>query len=95
MNCSRIQNSLLQTYRSDFGKYAKKSEHKHLQKVFDMAPKLVGSRIKYSNIDPESRSRDIKNALNLLVLSGIIKPVYASAASGVPLGAQTNESNLR
>jgi len=28
LNCQRLQNSLLQTYRSDFGKYAKNSEHK-------------------------------------------------------------------
>jgi uncharacterized protein len=95
VNCSRIQNSLLQTYRSDFGKYAKRAEHKYLQKVFDMAPRLVGSRIKYSSIDPESKSREIKNALNLLALAGIIKPIYSSAASGIPLGAQLNETKFK
>jgi len=95
LNCQRIQNSLLQTYRSDFGKYAKTSEHKYLQKVFDEAPRLVGSRIKYSNIDSDSKSRDIKQALNLLKLAGIIHPVYATAASGLPLGAQVNETKFK
>ena len=95
LNCQRIQNSLLQTYRSDFGKYAKTSEHKYLQKVFDEAPRLVDSRIKYSNIDPDSKSRDIKQALNLLKLAGIIHPVYATAASGLPLGAQANETKFK
>lgn len=95
VNCSRIQNSLLQTYRGDFGKYAKISEHKYLQKTFDMSPRLAGSRIKYTNIDPESKSRDIKNALNLLAMAGIVKPVYASSASGVPLGAQVNELKFK
>jgi len=95
LNCKRIQNSLLQTYRSDFGKYAKTAEHKYLQKVFDEAPRLVGSRVKYSNIDPASKSRDIKQALNLLKLAGIIYPVYATAASGLPLGAQANEAKFK
>lgn len=94
MNCQHIQNSLLQTYRSDFGKYAKSSEHKYLQKVFAETPRLVGSRVKYANIDPDSKSRDIKQALNLLKLAGIICPIYATAASGLPLGAQTNETKF-
>ena len=95
LNCQRIQNSLLQAYRSDFGKYAKSSELKYLQKVFDEAPRLVGNRIKYSNIDPHSKSRDIKQALNLLKLAGIVYPVYATAASGLPLGAQANEMKFK
>ncbi|MFH0764112.1 MAG: AAA family ATPase [Candidatus Omnitrophota bacterium] len=95
LNCQRLQNSLLQTYRSDFGKYAKSSEHKYLRKILDEAPRLVGDRIKYSNIDPDSKSRDIKQALNLLRLSGIIYPVYATAASGLPLEAQVNEMKFK
>jgi len=95
LNCQRIQNSLLQTYRIDFGKYAKSSEHKYLQKVLDEAPRLVGERIKYSNIDADSKSRDIKQALNLLKLTGIIYPVYAIAASGLPLEAQVNEMKFK
>jgi predicted AAA+ superfamily ATPase len=95
MNCQRIQTGLLQTYRSDFGKYAKISQHKNLQKVFDTAPRLVGQRIKYSNIDSDTRSRDLKNALNLLALAGIIKPIYLTKASGLPLGAQINEQKFK
>ena len=95
MNCQRIQTALLQTYRSDFGKYAKISQHKYLQKVFDTAPRMVGQRIKYSNIDPDTRSRDLKNALNLLTLAGIVRPIYLTKASGLPLGAQINEQRFK
>lgn len=95
VNCQRLQNSLLQTYRSDFGKYAKNSEHNNLRKVFDEAPRLVGSRIKYSNIDPETKSRDLKKALHLLKMSGIVHPIYATAAAGLPLGAQINEAKFK
>lgn len=95
LNCQRIQNSLLQAYRNDFGKYAKSSELKYLQKVLDEVPRLVGNRIKYSNVDPHSKSRDIKQALNLLKLAGIVCPIYATAASGLPLGAQANEMKFK
>lgn len=95
LNCQRLQYSLFHTYRSAFGKYAKSSEHKYLQKVFEEIPRLVGSRVKYSNIDPDSKSRDIKRALGLLKLAGIISPVYATAASGLPLGAQINEMKFK
>ena len=95
LNCQRVQNSLLQAYRSDFGKYAKSCELKYLQKVLDEAPQLVGNRIKYSNVDPQSKSRDIKQALNLLKLAGILCPVYATAASGLPLGAQADEMKFK
>lgn len=93
--CQHLQNSLLQTYRSDFGKYAKTSQHKYLLKVFDAAPRLIGQRVKYSNIDPEFKSRDLKNALELLILAGILKPIYSSHASRLPLGAQLNEQKYK
>ena len=95
MNCQRIQTALLQTYRSDFGKYAKISQHKYLQTVFDAAPRMVGQRIKYSNINTDIRSRDLKNALNLLALAGIVKPIYLTKASGLPLGAQIDEQKFK
>lgn len=95
MNCQKIQTALLETYRNDFGKYAKISQHQYLQKIFNSTPRLVGQRIKYSNIDAHTRSRDLKNALNLLALAGIIKPIYLSKASGLPLGAQINEQKFK
>jgi predicted AAA+ superfamily ATPase len=95
MNCQKLQTALVQTYRSDFGKYAKRSQYRYLQKVFDNVPRLIGQRIKYSLIDPEIKSRDLKNAINLLALAGVISPVYMTRASGIPLGAQINEQKIK
>lgn len=93
--CQRIQSSILQTFRSDFAKYSKTVQHKYLEKAFDAAPRLVGQRVKYVNIDPDSKSRDIKNALDLLSLAGIVKKVVCSSSSGVPLGAQKDENKFK
>lgn len=95
MASQQLQTSLLQTFRTDFGKYAKLTKHKYLQQVFDALPRLVGQRIKYVNIDPDVPSRELKEALELLVLAGIVKPVYLTAASGMPLNAQTNERKFK
>lgn len=95
MDCQKVQSALLQTYRSDFGKYASISQHTYLQKIFDISPRMSGKRIKYSNIDPDSRSRDLKNAIKLLSLAGVINPIYSTIASGLPLGTQVNEQKLK
>lgn len=95
MSCQNMQVGLLQTYRADFGKYARTAQHKYLQKVFDATPRLIGHRVKYSSIDADAKSRDLKNALDLLILAGIIRPVYMSNASGLPLGAGVNEKKLK
>src|SRR3989338_9848 len=50
--CRHVQSGILETYRSDFGKYAKKAQHKYLQRLFESAPRLVGQGFKYVNVDP-------------------------------------------
>jgi uncharacterized protein len=93
--CRRIQSGLLQTYRMDFGKYARTVQHKYLEKVFDAIPHMAGQRIKYSRIDPESKSRDLKSALEALIMAGVAVPVHAVHASGLPLGWQKDEGKLK
>lgn len=90
-----IQTSLLNTYRLDFGKYASRTEHKYLQALFDKMPNLIVENFKYVNADPELRSRDIKEALEILQYAGLINIVYHTAASGIPLTAQINEKKFK
>lgn len=47
-SCQEIQTDLLATYRADFGKYARTSQHKYLQLLFERAPGLVAQWFKYS-----------------------------------------------
>jgi uncharacterized protein len=93
--CQRLQVGLLETYRSDFGKYASLAQHKYLDRVFSMAPRLAGKQVKYAQIDDSMRSRDLKNALALLSYARIVMPVFASRASGLPLGAMINEKKFK
>ena len=49
-HCQMLQSELLQTYRGDFGKYAKMTDHKYLQRVFDAVPRLLGQRVRYVQV---------------------------------------------
>lgn len=93
--CQEMQTILLNTYRQDFGKYAKKTDHRYLQRLYEKIPGLVGENFKYSKVDPDMRSRDIKDALYMLHNAGIIYPVYCTAASGVPLISFVNEKKFK
>lgn len=94
-DCMNIQTALLSTYRQDFGKYAKKSDHRYLQRLFEKIPILIGENFKYSKVDPDMKSRDIKDALYLLQNAGLAYSVYSTSASGVPLGSLINEKKFK
>jgi predicted AAA+ superfamily ATPase len=89
------QTILLNTYRNDFGKYAKKTDYKYLQKIFDQTPALLGQQIKYSKIEPHMRSRDLKEAITNLSQAGVVRIIYATSASGLPLQALINEKKFK
>lgn len=89
--CRQIQTSLVQTYRDDFNKYVRPGLHESVRKVFQSAVRQVGNKFKYARVDPDELSRNIKNALDLLVLAGVYHKVIRSSADGLPLGANINE----
>jgi len=89
--CQKIQTIITQTYRDDFGKYAKKVKHKYLEKVFYAIPKLVGNKFKYSHVDNQTQSRDLKEALNLLEQSGVVYSVKKTSGEGLPLEANVKD----
>lgn len=93
--CQNLQTTLLTGYRLDFGKYAKHTKHKYLERCFERAVRLVGQIVKYSHIDPEIRSRELKEALQQLTMAGLLQPIVVTAASGLPLSAQQNEKKFK
>jgi uncharacterized protein len=88
------QQSLLDAFENDFGKYAKKSQHRHLKKIFIETPRLLGSHVKYSRIDPDipNPAREMKKAIELLELAGLVHPIFATSAGNIPLLSGLKES---
>ncbi len=89
--CSRIQSVITGTYRDDFGKYAAKSKHEYLRKVFSAVPRLAGRKFKYSHVDSSLRSRELKEALELLARAGVVTLVRRTSGAGLPLEANASE----
>jgi uncharacterized protein len=81
------QKALWDAYEADFGKYATKTQHRYLKKIFEEGPKLIGDHVKYSRIDPElpNPARSMKIAFELLKLAGVLHPINATTAEGLPL----------
>ena len=90
-----IQTVITQSYRDDFGKYASKGKHLHLQKTFMQIPKLVGKKIKYTQIDPDVQSRNIKEAILLLEQAGVVVRVKKTSGDSPPLDAMANEGYFK
>lgn len=95
LQCQTIQTSILTTFRKDFGKYANRMPHKHLQTIFAKVPGLIGQWLKYSTLDPETSPSTLKNALQKLCDAGLIILVHATSGSGIPLISHVNEKKCK
>ena len=93
--CQDIQTALLMTFRNDFGKYAGRMPHVHLQTVFEKAPGLIGLWLKYSTLNPEAIHSTTKNALKKLSDAGLLILVYATSAAGLPFITHANEKKCK
>lgn len=95
LECETILTGLLETYRSDFSKYATKAQYKHLQIFFEKAPGLICKDFKYSHVSPEHRSHDLKIALEQLGWAGLFHKVIATSASGLPFQVHAKENKFK
>ena len=87
-----IHRSITDTYQDDFSKYAHSHQLALMQRIFRTIPRIVGKKIKYSNISREHPSRNIKDALELLSKAKICHRIYHSHCSGLPLNADIKET---
>ncbi|MCP4217386.1 MAG: ATP-binding protein [bacterium] len=88
--CLHIHQLLIDTYRQDFSKYARKSEQEYVDMVFDSVPRLMGRKFIFSGISREVRSRELRPALDLLTKAGVVHLIRHTSANGLPLGAEVN-----
>jgi predicted AAA+ superfamily ATPase len=94
-HCQRLLAAISQTYRDDFGKYAKQVKIPLLQKLFHAVPKMVGRKFKYSAVDETLPSRDLKQALDLLEKAGVVYRVRQTSGDGLPLEAGASDRNFK
>ncbi|MCI5144780.1 MAG: ATP-binding protein [Candidatus Electrothrix sp. AR3] len=88
---SEVHNSIIETYRDDFPKYAGSRNLNRMLNVFNFAARNVGIKIKYSNISSRDQSVTIKKDIELLAMARVIGKVIHSHCTGLPLQADLQE----
>lgn len=95
LDTQRRQSDLITSFKKDFGKYDKKANVKYLDLLFNKSPYLITEQFKYVKVSADIRSRDLKDALECLILAGILHKSYATSAKGLPLNALINEKKFK
>lgn len=85
-----IQEQIIQTFSADFPKYAKRVNVGRISRIFQACAAQVGKKTIYQAFDRESKSRDIRRVIELLIDARVILACYHAEASGVPLHATTD-----
>lgn len=91
IRCQEIQDDLITGYETDFAKYRKNVDPQLLKQVLRSVALQLNKKFTYSDVPGNYKTYDVKRALNLLELAGLITKVYRSDANGVPLGSETDE----
>ncbi len=86
---SRVLQSVVATYRDDFGKYGRSRDR--IRMVFDRLPHLVARKFKYVEVSRDHRAAEISAALDHLCMARVAGKVFRTAANGTPLSAEVNE----
>ena len=90
LSCQRVLDGLISAYEDDFAKYKKRSSPSLIRMVFRSVIEQNGQKFVYNKALPDANQIQVKDALELLTMAGMIIPVTHSAANGVPLGAEIN-----
>ncbi|MDE6715998.1 MAG: AAA family ATPase, partial [Muribaculaceae bacterium] len=91
-SCQEVQDDIIVSYEDDFAKYKKKVDPALLRLTMRSAAIQASRKFVYSEVGGGYKSADIKKALEMLILAGILIPVTSTAANGFPLGSEADIS---
>jgi predicted AAA+ superfamily ATPase len=89
-DCQTILNDLMLAFYDDFAKYKMRVPTSRLREVFQSTVEQTGNKFVYARASQTAKHEQIKEAVELLSLAGLIYPVTHTAANGLPLGAEAN-----
>lgn len=91
----RVHSSILQTYEDDFSKYRKRINPDYLRLVMRKVPSLVGTKLRYVNLDRNIAASSLVSAVKALSSAGVIAMVFHSDGNELPLGAEISEKKYK
>lgn len=89
-NCQRVLDDMIISLKSDFSKYKRSMPVSRISEVFESVVQQAGGKFVYNKAATEANHKQIKEALDLLVMAGLAFPVIHSSANGIPLGAESD-----
>lgn len=92
---SHVHRDIIQAYDDDFNKYKKRASPILLRQVLRSVALQIGNKFVYSAAVRDVHSSVVRQALHLLTLAGLITPVTHTDGTGVPLGAEENNSYVK
>lgn len=88
--CQAVLDDLMISLRADFTKYKQRIPALQISTVFDSVVKQSGKKFVFSKSGQEYSRYQIKQALEMLKMAGLVIPVVHTSANGLPLGAEVN-----
>jgi predicted AAA+ superfamily ATPase len=90
IRCTQVLDDLITSLRTDFAKYRKHVPFLRISEIFDSVVQQAGGKFVYAKAHSESNHKQIKEAVDLLIMAGWVIPVTHTSANGLPLGAESN-----
>ena len=90
--CQEVQDDIVVTYEDDFPKYKKRVDPVLLRLTMRSAAVQATKKFVYSEVGGGYSAHEVKKALEMLILAGILIPVTHTSASGIPLGSETDNA---
>lgn len=95
LEVQRVLNDLLISVQVDFAKYKTSVPGARLVEVFNAIARQVATKFTYSYPNATLNNLQIKEAIELLKMAGLVYAVTHSAANGIPLGAEINPKKTK
>lgn len=88
--CAQVLDDLTTSLKTDFARYKNHIPLLRISEVFDSVVQQSGGKFIYAKAATMSNIKQIKEALDLLIMAGLVIPVTHTSANGLPLGAEIN-----
>jgi hypothetical protein len=90
LQCQEIQDDIIVSYEDDFPKYRTRVDATLLRMTMRSVAVQATKKFVFTQVSGNYSAKEVKSALELLTLAGIITPVTRSSANGLPLGSEAD-----
>lgn len=90
-----VLDDLLISFKSDFSKYKKRFPSSLILEIFEAISQQTGGKFIYKKASSDANHAQIKQAVELLVMSGLVIPVTHTSSNGIPLGAESDSKKRK